>query len=433
MSERLSKEDHQLIAQLTAAQPGDNVRFIGVGLGLRLKIEPTGTKVWTFNYQRPGVYNAKGRLVQNTITFGEFPGVGLLSARLQRDAARESLRNKIDPGTVRREAKREVLGATAFSTVADDWWQVKMVAEGKSASTLQRDGYLLTELKASLGKLPIGEIEAPEVLAICRRAGLAGFHEKALRLRALASRIFCFAIASGLRKTDPAAALVDALTKPKGKSRPAVTVPEEVGELMRRIHAAKPHTVAGRLTQAAVELQALVFQRPGNVMEMEWAEINEDGDLWTIPVGKMKVRGGGRTDHKVPLSRQAQAVIERCRAITGGKKYVFSTGSKPMTQNLMNAFLRSLGYDTKTQQCAHAFRVIASTLLNSDTDCRYIPKAKGMNTKPVVELHLAHGDEDKIAAIYDRSELWAVRVDLMRHWAITLDRLRMAKTIRLAA
>jgi integrase len=432
-NERLSKEDRDLVQQLEAAKPTEKVRFIAAGESLRLKIEPTGTKVWCFNYQRPGVFNAKGRRVQNTLTFGEFPGVTLTDARLERDKAKDNVRKGIDPGGERAKAKIVQRSAAPFRKLADDWWKVKIVDEGRSASVIQRDGYLRAELVAGLANRPIAEIEAPEILEVLRRASTGGRHDKALRMRAMASRIFRFGIACGVCKTDPARDLVDALTKPVTTNLPAIVEPAEVGKLMSKIYAARRSTIQGQLMKAATEMQALVFQRSGNVIEMEWTEINEAGDTWIIPVGKLKCRGRGRKDHYVPLSKQAQAILARVRPLTEGKKYVFSTGKDPQTQNLMNRLLRDLGYDTKSEHSAHGFRTMASTINNGDSEYRFVPSVKGIMTKAIVELQLAHGDEDQIAAIYDRGELRKVRVELMQHWADVLDKLRMSITIRLAA
>ena len=67
------------------------------------------------------------------------------------------------------------------------------------------------------------------------------------------------------------------------KHMAAVLDPAGVSALMRAIakYEGQP------LTRAALELSALLFQRPGNIRQMEWAELDIDGGLWTIPAAKM--------------------------------------------------------------------------------------------------------------------------------------------------
>src|SRR3546814_5436348 len=73
-----------------------------------------------------------------------------------------------------------------------------------------------------------------------------------------------------------------------------------------------------------------------------------------------------RKPHHVPLSRQALALFEELRMITGLTGYVFPsvrTRSRPMSENTINGALRRLGYTTD-EMTAHGFRAMASTLLN---------------------------------------------------------------------
>ena len=58
----------------------------------------------------------------------------------------------------------------------------------------------------------------------------------------------------------------------------------KVSALMRAIAAYEGQP----LTRAALELSARLFQRPGNIRQMERAELDLEVDLWTILAAKMK-------------------------------------------------------------------------------------------------------------------------------------------------
>ena len=56
------------------------------------------------------------------------------------------------------------------------------------------------------------------------------------------------------------------------------------------------------------------------IRAMEWAEIDTDAALWTIPADKMKRTAHGKANgrpHLVPLAPQALAVLADLRPLTG--------------------------------------------------------------------------------------------------------------------
>jgi integrase len=142
-----------------------------------------------------------------------------------------------------------------------------------------------------------------------------------------------------------------------------------------------------------------------------------DAALWTIPAKKTKMR----KDHRVPLSRQAVAILRELHAITGPAGYVFPsvrTRARPMSENTLNAGLRRLGY-ASDEMTAHGFRAMAATLLNESG--KWHPDA--------IERALAHGDADKVRAAYARGAFWQERVEMAQWWSDHLDTLRRGADI----
>jgi integrase len=389
------------------------------GGGMFLQITPGGGRNWRFSYRRP-VSKA-----QNTIAFGTYPEVSLDLARQRRKEARELVAKGMDPSEVRKETakdqERAADAATSFREIAERWWQAKMVRQDRATGTLKRDGFLRQQLIAEFGNRQIGDIESREVIRFLERIGSEGHLEKAHRLRAMMARIYRYAIkACDACKHNPAADLTDAVTIPPERHLAALIDPAAVGQLMRDIRDYKGKKRDGILTRSALQFQALVWQRPGNVASMEWSEIDWDKHFWIIPLAKMKSRNKkGAKDHKVPLSTQAISILKNLQKVSAVGRYVFSISSKRMSENTLNMALRAMGYDTQTQHCAHGFRSTASTILNEEMQFN----------KDLIEAQLAHGDEDKVRGAYNRAEWLDLRFKMMQHWADKLDELRDAVTI----
>jgi integrase len=368
--------------------------------GLFLQVQPNGSKLWRLAYRFQGK--------QKTAAFGIYPAVSLSDARARRDEAKLQLRAGEDPGAVVKAEKAAVIAASAntFAAVGAEWLQKRMVKEGKSESTLRRTNWLLGVLNNGIGDRMIGEIEAPELLVVLRRIEAQEKYEAVKRLRSTASAIFRFGIAIGACKRDPAADLRGALTSVASTPHAAIIDPAGVGKLLRAIDAHERP-----LLRLALQLLALTFTRPGNVAGAEWGEFDVDAGVWSIPGLKMKMR----EPFRVPLSRQALALLAELRKVTGGGRYLFPsfrTGKRPMFTTLLNVALRDIGYAADEMQ-AHGFRSTASTILNESSE--FSPDA--------IELSLAHVPTG-VRAIYNRSQYWPERVALAQWYADHLDELR---------
>jgi integrase len=365
------------------------------GGGLYLHVTPAGSRLWRMAYR----FEGKPR----TASFGSYPAVTLAEARARREETKKLLREGKDPAAAGRALKVAKAGVRTFRAVAADWYQRKMVAEGKAASTLYKTRWLLDMLNDGIGDRPITEIEAPEVLEALRKVEAKGLLESVKLLRSTASTVFRFGIATSACKRDPAADLRGALTSGTSIPRAAVTDPKEIGELMRAIDRAKPDQV-----RLALSLLALTCVRPGELLNAEWDEIN--GDVWEIPAHRMKMR----LSHRVPLSRQALAVLEEIRQGTGNRRHVFASSRKdqPFAKNRLNPELARLGFGTG-RATAHGFRSTFSTTANES----------GKWSPDVIEMSLAHVPPG-VRGIYNRALYWNERVALMQWYGDHLDELR---------
>jgi integrase len=395
-----SKSGRLTALAIKAAELGKH--FDGGGLFLHVQ---AGGRYWRMKYS----YAGKEKL----LAFGVYPAVGLSEARQCRDEARALLRRGLDPALAKRAHKlastqsQKVLGNT-FGLIAGEWLQ--MNAPRFAKTTLAKSRSILDNLVLPwIGSRTISEIEAPDVLGLLRRIEERGFNETAHRTKRLCGRVFRYAIATSRAKHDPTADLRGALAPVVSKARAAIINPSMVGELLRAIDGYSGSFV----TCCALKLSALLFVRPGELRQAEWSEFDFESALWCIPADKMKMR----EEHVVPLSRQAIAILNQLKPLTGQGRYVFPgerNAGRPMSDNTVNAALRRMGFE-KDVMTAHGFRAMASTRLN---EMEYW-------SPDVIERQLAHGEKNRVRAAYNRAQYLDKRKHMMQAWADYLDELRM--------
>jgi len=376
--------------------------------GLYLLIQPHGSKLWRLAYRFGGK--------QKTLAIGVYPTITLKQAREKRDEAKRLLAANMDPSTERRLEKLGASTSNTFRVVAKELL-MKLEREGRAEATLVKQRWLLHFAYPAIGDRPVAEITAPEVLSVLRKVEARGRYETARRLRSTCGMVFRYAIATGRAERDPSVDLRGALTAPKVIHRSAIVDPADMGALLRAIedYDGLP------LTKAALKLAPLVFVRPGELRKAEWAEFDLEHAEWRIPAAKMKMR----RLHRVPLSKQALAIIHDLGALSGGGRWLFPSvrsTSRSMSENTLNAALRRLGY-SKDQMTAHGFKGMASTRLNEMG--RWNPDA--------IERQLAHQESNDVRRAYmHAAEYWPERVKMMQTWADYLDELRDAgKAVRL--
>lgn len=387
------------------AKPRTKPYKMGDTGGLFLLVQPTGGKLWRLKYRIDGR--------EKKLALGTYPQTSLAEARLKRDDAKRLLEDEIDPGAekARRKLQSRDDRANSFSAIAAEFFAKKEIDGDKkwSERTIVKQRRFLDRLTPFIGKLPITDIKPTDVLAAAKRVEAAGRHESAARTVQLAGMIFRYAIATGRLTSDPTRDLRGALISPTTSHRAAIIDPVGVGALLRAIEG-----YAGNAsTYFALRIAPYVFVRPGELRAAEWSEIDFDNAVWTIPSSRMKMK----RPHTVPLAPQVVALLKECREFRGGhSKYVFPsirTTSRPISDGTLNAALRRLGYSSE-QMSAHGFRAMASTLLNQSG--KWHPDA--------IERALAHGQDDKVRAAYNRAAFWEERVKMSAWWAEELDRLR---------
>lgn len=375
---------------------GRSVRKLSDGGGLYLWVYAGGRKYWRLRYWLAG----KERL----LSLGVYPAIGLKQARQRRESERQRLDNNLDPSAERRVEKirARVASENSFEAVAREWYnkQLHTWVPGHADDVLRR---LEHNIFPAIGRRPISQIDAPELLGAIRPIEARGAHDLAHRVLQVCGQVFRYGIATGRCTRNLAADLRGALTPHQKRHQPAVR-PEELPALLRAI--AKYDRLGDKQTRLALQLLALTFVRTNELIGAEWQEFDLNAQNWVVPATRMKMKA----EHIVPLSRQALAILEQLKEIGGGSRFVFPgrNRDRPISNNTMLFALYRLGY--KGKMTGHGFRSVSSTILNE----------KGFRSD-VIERQLAHSERNEVRGAYNRAQYLPERSKMMQEWADFLD------------
>ncbi len=375
------------------AKPGDKDKRLSDGGGLYLLIKVTGAKWWRWDYIRS---NGK----RNTLSVGTYPDTSLKQARDKRNEARKQLAEGIDPGEVRKADK--IASANTYEIIVRQWLAstVHLVGDATQQKKTRR---FERHVFPAIGDKAINDIKSSDVLSLV--SPLFNKLETAHRVHAEISAAFDYAIVHNFTDFNPAQSVAKQIPAKNVVHRAALTEPKDVGQLIRDLS----NYQGTFIVQCAFRLSPLLFQRPGEIRQMEWKDVDLTAKEWRYLVTKTNVQ------HLVPLSTQAIAILEEIKPLTGNVRYVFPSvrgDGRPMSDNTIRTALKSLGYDSDTMT-AHGFRSTASTLLNEQG---WSPDA--------IERQLCHMPKDQVRAAYNRAQYLDERRKMMQSWADYLDGLK---------
>jgi integrase len=201
--------------------------------------------------------------------------------------------------------------------------------------------------------------------------------------------------------SNPAAAIKRKLheSRPRGKKSSFRALPyREAPELLRRLRAASG--TAAR----CLELLLLTAARTDEAISAAPAEFALDRGEWLVPAARMKAG----EDHLVLLvPRAVEIVREQLRQRPGGPVVFPSTldPDKAMSNMVLLAVLDRMGMREKTT--VHGLRSTFSTWANET----------GAARPDVIEACLAHREEDRVRAAYNRAQFAQERRALLEAWA----------------
>jgi len=389
--------------KIRQVKAGDKTYRLYDEKGLYLEVAKNGSKYWRHKYR----YSGK----EKRLAYGVYPEVSLKEAREKCINSRKLLSEDIDPAEAKkaRAAQRLLSAENSFEALAKEWYSNQRPTWAATTAK-KRLALIDNDLLPWLGKRPISEITSIELLQTLRRIESRGAYETARHGLQVAGQIFRYARLTQRCNNDPAKDLKGVLVPQKTIHRPAITDPAELASLLIKIDGYQ----GTHIVRSLIALCPILFQRPGEMIAMEWGEINLDGAEWNIPSEKMKMD----IAHTIPLPTQAIAILKDLHPLTEFSKFVFPSQNRRRTSHAsngtINRALQKMGYDTKKTHCAHGFRATARTLLDEQLDFK----------PEIIEHQLAHQVRDPLGRAYNRTTHLPQRFEMMQTWANYLDRLR---------
>jgi integrase len=389
--------------QVETAKPKDKPYKMADGGGLYLLVNPNGARYWRLKYRVDGK--------EKLLALGVYPAVTLADARSKRDEAKRSIAGGIDPNEAKREEKiaRETNVRNTFQEIACEWHSSKLYkwSEGYASDIMEAFN---KDVFPYIGKKPIAEIKPLELLNVLRRMEGRGATEKAKKVRQRCGEVFRYAIVTGRAEYNPAPDLTSAMQGHESKHYPFLNT----SELPTFFEALSGYS-GSMLVVLAARLLIITGLRTGELRGAMWQEIDADAAVWEIPAERMKMR----RPHIVPLSSQAQAIIERIREMTGRYSYMFPGRNDPrktMSEASINQVFKRIGYAGKVT--GHGFRHTMSTILHE----------QGYNTA-WIETQLAHVDKNSIRGTYNHAQYLDGRREMLQWYADYMDALEKGENV----
>lgn len=368
--------------QVKTARPKKTAYKLSDGLGMYLRVSPTGHKSWRRDYR-----DKDGK--RKTAVLGEYPDMTLAQAR---DALVED-RKMVRGGQV-----------PSFGECAESYWR------GRQDVTPKTRKAALRALEVNLPDVwakPINEATRQDLAAGLSHMNERGKYDYAKKTRRYAGQVFRWAGQREYTTSNPAELITprDFFGRHNVKHFAAIS-PEQAGQLLRKIRGE-----GDKLGALAAQFLAFTWVRTNELLSAEWSEI--EGDVWRIPEDRMKsLYGEDQEDHWVPLPVQALALLDTLWKIRLSNRYIFPNSryphDRPASENLILSTLYRLKY--KGKMTGHGFRSLASTWA-------YEGDREGL----VIEAALAHKDENNSRRPYNRARYIKQRRQLLQDYADWLE------------
>ena len=384
--------------QIKAAKPSDTGKKAKLfdGGGLYLEVTPAGGKVFRLKYRFAGK--------EKTLTIGKYPAFSLVEARQAAENARRLLVSGQDPSEAKQQEKRERQAAAlnTFEAIARRWHSDNLIRwkENHAARVLR---YFETDVFPVIGEMPIQEIRVSDIKTVLDGVMTRGVNNTAEKIREWTGSIFDYAVMLEVVETNPAYSLRKYIPAKQTDHRPALPR-EELTEFFRRLILAEIEPQ----NRIALILNILTFLRSTELRGGQWNEIDFDAAIWTVPAQRMKhEKTAPKPPHAVPLADWTLELLAELKEITGNTPFLFPSRTKTdgfISDATISRIIERMGY--KGRVTPHGFRSLASSVLNE----------QGFNPD-AIERQLAHIENNKIRAAYNRADYLNERKEFMQWYS----------------
>ena len=378
--------------------------------GLCIEIRPTGKKFWRFRYR----FLNKPQM----LTIGQYPEISLSYARTKTNEFREQLAKDIDPITVKKNERLEVMQAQeeTFRSIAKEYCENKKKSKSKNWLYVRNLAYEV-DIFPAIGDKPIKDVSSVDVKNIMDSAikrvlksGKGTGENKAISIRQIIAEIMQYAIISDRLINDPTYALRGYIHSPETENA------QPVNSKDRKLIMPSINKYTGSIsTKNALKALIYTMLRTIEIRRGLKEYIDFEARTWTIPIAsKSDILAGKRNMkknriHIVPLSDQVVAILKSQFAAYPDSPYIFP-GINNDTMIGSTTLNQAFRYMNLSHITMHDFRATASTDLN---EANY--------NSNWIELQPAHVKGDKVKATYDHAKWLNDRRKMMQDWADMVD------------
>lgn len=376
------------------------------GGGLSLKVKTNGNKIWEFRY----TFNKKRR----ETTFKSYPITTLKNARLKRDEYLDMISKSIDPiehFKIKKEENTIDINGM-FLTVAAEW--LNKESERTKESTHKNKLRVFTkDINPFFKDKHIKEIEVKDIVRIIELKQLQA-HEVAADIFTHLDNLFRYAV---LRNYCDRNILADIRKSDIIKSKPVkhfskITDTNILKELVESIY----NYNGGHSLRNALKLVLHIPLRAENLCNLQWAYIDYDKKLLTIPRELMKIKDLNFDDFKMPLTDEVIEILKEQQIFSGHQEWIFlgTNNRDPINNESPNRALQRMGFndDKKGRKIRlHGFRGTFRSLVETlDVDSKFSFEVK--------ERALDHQEKSKVVRAYsNKSDYINQLIPLMKFWS----------------
>ena len=327
---------------------------------------------------------------------GGYPALGLAEARKQASRWRDVAAAGRDPVKERqaeeRAARREDISLAVLTADAFEARKAELKGDGTAGRWLSP---LRLHVLPKLGRVPVTDLDQRDI-----RDTLAPlWHTKADTARKALNRlsiVLKHAAALGLdvdlQATDKAKALLGK-TRHVAKNIPAMAWADVPG-FYASLEEPTP-------THLALRLLILTGMRSNPLRNIRLDQI--EGDIWTVPAEGMKGRKGATEAFRVPLSLEAQRIIELARP-HARNGFLFPNNRQGVISDMtLSRHMERRGMEARP----HGFRSSLRDWLAEATDAPH----------EVAETMLGHVSDSGVVRAYRRTDFLEQRRKLAERWA----------------
>ena len=369
------------------------------GAGLYLQVTGPTAKSWVYRYSKQGKEHRLG--------LGPYPTVELKSARLAAAGCRKlleegedlkaHLKTRRSPGSVEhKEWDFEACAEAYMEAQRDSWSNPKHAQQWKNTLTHYAYPYI--------GQLNIDSVTTNDVVD-CLQPIWAEKTETAKRLRQRIESVFDWARAKGFRKSQNPAIwkglIENILPNPKrlkeARHHPYMKV-EQVPDFYAWL--SKKNTVSS----LSLRFLLLTAARNGESRGALWSEIDHKDNIWSLPPTRMKTR----KLHTVPLSSEAQAILEAAKPFSTGDNVFSLKQDTAISETSLRKVLRSYIQARDIEHCVlHGFRSTFRIWAEANSNLGFA----------ILETALSHRKGDSVQSAYLDNKFIEERRDLMELWS----------------